>query len=798
MIISFLKRYKILILSLIIFFLWSVFSFVHAESWAVSKMEDVVRYFIDLEYNFLAWILSFFARLMDNFLVISFSPAFLDQPFIRVAWSNMRDIANMTFIIGAIWIAYEVMRDNSEEWKKHLIKLIMVAVVLNFSFFFSRVIIDAGNLAGRAMYNSIAVDIQDDKNYLGVADTLLSGMSDGKFSLPEKQKSKSLTAAFMVYLQPQVLTQNPNILESEDSSLTLYMATMLLLSFVYVLFAINFFSVSFMMITRLLWLGILTIVSPLAFITLFLPLGKVLEGKNFNTWLSMLFQRSFCITLYLFWIWLAFLFMQIDFGFGSLQSGWTGHMVGEPSFKDYNFFAIISAFVLKLVIVGFLISKSKTSAKNFCEGNTGGVGGALAAGAKSGWNALKTTKRFAGKMGGTALKRRMLGGFGSRLANSKLTNKWIARETGFRAFVGHKLSNTGQKIEEKSGWKEHSAKRRKQAIETEQRMERNHPELYSQLLANKEKRNVTFGENMKGKHIAGFSSTVNQKEFDERMKKVDKIVGSDLSEDEKINKVLEVNGGFGGKTFTKEIVKARKGDRRSLMLDHFKTEKDLGVKDVILSSKGVRAMQGSFLSRMLTPELADARVANMQLENVKESLKKDKKALKENIEEKQEEQIEKTQRLDQEYHQVASSAANVVENIVDHALVNGNQGLPGEMQGELINGYGATKTQADNVDHLVQKLGNIDKTPEMADARRVAERKLKNAISDITKTKVEKIKNEVEVDKKILEKTTQNEIESIKREQEKLVKDADGQVAIINKGFGGSDVLTKEDVSEVN
>ena len=128
----------------------------------------------------------------------------------------------------------------------------MVAVILNFSFFFSRVIIDAGNLAGRAMYNSIAVNLQDDENYLGMAETILSHMDGGKFALSEEQKSKSLTAAFMIYLQPQVLTQNPNILESEESSLTLYMATMMLLSFVYVLFAINFFSVSFMMATRLL------------------------------------------------------------------------------------------------------------------------------------------------------------------------------------------------------------------------------------------------------------------------------------------------------------------------------------------------------------------------------------------------------------------------------------------------------------------------------------------------------------------------------------------------------------------
>ena len=128
----------------------------------------------------------------------------------------------------------------------------MVAVVLNFSFFFSRVVIDAGNLAGRAMYNSIAVHIEDDENYLGMADTILYNMNGHKSVLSKQQKATSLTAAFMVYLQPQVLTQNPHILESENSSLTLYMATMLLLSFVYVLFAINFFSVSFMMITRLL------------------------------------------------------------------------------------------------------------------------------------------------------------------------------------------------------------------------------------------------------------------------------------------------------------------------------------------------------------------------------------------------------------------------------------------------------------------------------------------------------------------------------------------------------------------
>ena len=154
----------------------------------------------------------------------------------------------------------------------------MVAIVLNFSFFYARVIIDAGNLAGAALYNSIAVPISEGEDYLAPAKTVITGLG-GQF--PAEYDKRSLTAAFMMYLQPEVLTQNENILDTSKSTLAMYTLIMTLLSFVYVFFAINFFTVSFMLITRLLWLAILIIVSPLAFITLFLPLEKVLEDKNF-------------------------------------------------------------------------------------------------------------------------------------------------------------------------------------------------------------------------------------------------------------------------------------------------------------------------------------------------------------------------------------------------------------------------------------------------------------------------------------------------------------------------------------
>ena len=97
------------------------------------------------------------AVVFDLFIAITLSPQMLAEPYIVNSWSTMRDIANLAFIFGMIVVGFMMITAGAlGDWKKTLMRLIIVALLLNFSLFFSRVVIDAGNILGGFFYHQIA------------------------------------------------------------------------------------------------------------------------------------------------------------------------------------------------------------------------------------------------------------------------------------------------------------------------------------------------------------------------------------------------------------------------------------------------------------------------------------------------------------------------------------------------------------------------------------------------------------------------------------------------------------------
>ncbi len=79
---------------------------------------------------------------------------------IVLGWTVIRDIFNMMFIFSIIWISIETMLDLGK-WhgKQVLTKVIIAAILINFSFFITEVIIDAGNIFATWFYNGIQTAI---------------------------------------------------------------------------------------------------------------------------------------------------------------------------------------------------------------------------------------------------------------------------------------------------------------------------------------------------------------------------------------------------------------------------------------------------------------------------------------------------------------------------------------------------------------------------------------------------------------------------------------------------------------
>lgn len=83
--------------------------------------------------------------------------------FIAIGWTQVRDLTNMAFIFILVYVAFSIMLSaNTREMSRTLAYVVVVALIINFSFFFTRVVIDAGNILAIQFYNSIQTGTVED------------------------------------------------------------------------------------------------------------------------------------------------------------------------------------------------------------------------------------------------------------------------------------------------------------------------------------------------------------------------------------------------------------------------------------------------------------------------------------------------------------------------------------------------------------------------------------------------------------------------------------------------------------
>jgi hypothetical protein len=73
-----------------------------------------------------------------------------------IVWTLIRDICNITFIFILLYTAIKtIIGSASADTKKMIANVIIAALLINFSLFITRIVIDVGNIMGVAIYNKI-------------------------------------------------------------------------------------------------------------------------------------------------------------------------------------------------------------------------------------------------------------------------------------------------------------------------------------------------------------------------------------------------------------------------------------------------------------------------------------------------------------------------------------------------------------------------------------------------------------------------------------------------------------------
>ena len=243
-------------------------------------------------------ILAIAGSVFDVAAAYSLSPQVIDATFgddistsfVEKGWGLIRNLSNIIFIFLLLYIGIKTVLGLGD-WKKQVLNIIIVALLINFSLFFTKIVIDASNLLALQFYNNI-----------GSGSATVAG-SDG-FAQITGFAPRSISTNLSDAISPQRLIQMDSYEAWVSSGRNVYtlIIVFLVAAVIQLALAFAFFSAAFLFIGRLIALWIIMITSPIAFIGIIFPqINKVASGK----WVEQLTNQALVAPVFLFFIYIV-------------------------------------------------------------------------------------------------------------------------------------------------------------------------------------------------------------------------------------------------------------------------------------------------------------------------------------------------------------------------------------------------------------------------------------------------------------------------------------------------------------
>ena len=191
---------------------------------------------------------------------------------VNAAWTTVRDVANMSFIFILLYSSILLILGikSAADTRKLVVNMIIAALLINFSLFFTKVFIDFSNMVALVFYEAIAPGAAAPG-----ATVLTAGISN---TLMRPLGLSSLLA----------LSENGLIGPGQIVTLGIMGSVMLLIA------TFIFASIALILIIRYVILIFLLILSPLAFVSDVIPGAK----NYFGMWKTALINQSFFPAIY--------------------------------------------------------------------------------------------------------------------------------------------------------------------------------------------------------------------------------------------------------------------------------------------------------------------------------------------------------------------------------------------------------------------------------------------------------------------------------------------------------------------
>jgi hypothetical protein len=289
--------------------------------------------------DFVLWLpLTISGYLLDWMLVTNLNGAMYDSGFVRAGWSISRDVANMFFIFIVLWMALAtIFQFESYSAKRLLPKLIIVALLVNFSLPIGLFVINTTNAIAKVFYDTaieggslsekmlIISELQEtsraiERQKVVEADESGTGGSPaGGVACDQKFKElqsvgiwkrlvhgfgfaqADIDTATTAYNDCVIGSMKTGLKKHEDSTFAFKLASIFWKLIIGLVASFVFFAGAIFLLVRYLSLVILLIFGPLAFLFMILPATQ----EHWNKWWNKLTQWSFFAPVFLFMIMLS-------------------------------------------------------------------------------------------------------------------------------------------------------------------------------------------------------------------------------------------------------------------------------------------------------------------------------------------------------------------------------------------------------------------------------------------------------------------------------------------------------------
>ncbi|MHB0978319.1 MAG: hypothetical protein ACYC1K_02890 [Minisyncoccota bacterium] len=278
---------------------------------------------------------------------------------INTAWGTIRDLANMGFIFILLYASIKLIvgMGTGSDTRKLIVNMIIAALLINFSLFFTKVIVDSSNILAITFYKAIAPAATD------CGTTLNAGLSNSVMSVTGLESLWNANNAGLKDLQ--IITIG------------------IMGSIVNLIAGFIFFATALLFFIRYVVLILVLILSPIAVVAIIIP-GLSGPAKQ---WQSALFGQAFFAPVYLMLTWIALLILNDQTfkdlrGTGTLSEAMAGSGTTVVSYNAsaiglvVNFFIVIIFLIASLIIAKQMSDKAGGAVSKFTGKALGMAGGA--------------------------------------------------------------------------------------------------------------------------------------------------------------------------------------------------------------------------------------------------------------------------------------------------------------------------------------------------------------------------------------------------------------------------------------